>query len=327
MKRPNRLLWGGVGGLLWVWLQLAYSSVAQVQLTPDRLSPNLAPNPVQNPIQNPAPDTRQNLPRSNSLPGLYTSCPTPILSRLKRHRVAPSDSLQSIAQQYNLLPNTLINFNPVLKGGKAPVGSDLLIPPFNGIKVQVPAGANWQDLSKAYGVRADLLFELNGCQLVPKIVFIPGVNWQAGTPDRKDNYTGLAGYPLPEKAKVGLSYGWQPKALNQGTFFHSGIDLLAELGTPVLAAGSGIAVYVAQEGTYGFLVIIDHGNNRQTRYAHLSRFNVKMGQTVKTGDILGFVGTTGQPDIAPPHLHFEVRSRLPGGWVAQDPLLHLPTKP
>jgi murein DD-endopeptidase MepM/ murein hydrolase activator NlpD len=241
--------------------------------------------------------------------------------------VTPSDSLPSLAQQYNLLPSTILHFNPALKGGKLTVGAELQIPPYNGIRVQVPSGATWQDLSKAYGVRADLLFELNGCQVTPKVVFIPGVSWQAGTPNRQDNYTGLAGYPLPSKAKIGLGYGWQPKAPGQGSFFHSGIDLLAEPGTPVRAAGNGTAVYVAQEGTYGFLVIIDHGNNRQTRYAHLSRFNVKIGQSVKTGDVIGFVGTTGRPDILPPHLHFEVRSRLPGGWVAQDPLLHLPTQP
>lgn len=311
MKYHDRLLIWGVGGLLWVSQGIADSSLAQERAIPDRLVPSNT--------------TVQ--PRSNPSILLDKGCPTPVLSRLKRHRVVPSDTLESIAQQYNLLPNTLIQFNPVLKGGKVSVGADLQIPPFNGIQVQAPVGATWQDLSKAYGVRADLLFELNGCQVTPKMVFIPGVSWQAGTPNRKDNYTGLAGYPLPSKAKVGLGYGWQPKASGQGSFFHSGIDLLAEPGTPVLAAGNGTAVYVAQEGTYGFLVIVDHGNNRQTRYAHLSRFNVKMGQTVKTGDVLGYVGTTGKPDILPPHLHFEVRSRLPGGWVAQDPLLHLPNKP
>jgi murein DD-endopeptidase MepM/ murein hydrolase activator NlpD len=248
------------------------------------------------------------------------------LSRLQRHRAQAGETLDRIAQRYNLLPNTLISLNPSLKNGKVSVGSEILIPPFNGIRLEAPKGATWQDLSKAYGVRADLLFELNGCQIAPRTVFIPGVNWQGTRPPR-DNYTGLAGYPLPTKAAIALGYGWQPQPSGQGSFFHSGIDLLAAPDTPVLAADRGTVVYVGQEGTYGFLVVVDHGNNRQTRYAHLSRFNIKMGQMVNTGDILGFVGTTGKPDVNQPHLHFEVRYRLPVGWVAQDPLLHLVNRP
>ena len=107
------------------------------------------------------------------------------------------------------------------------------------------------------------------------------------------------------------------------SFFHGGRDILAEVGTPVLAADSGEVVYVGQEGSYGFLVIVDHGNGRQTRYGHLSRFETRMGRSVQVGEVLGYVGTTGQPDLLNPHLHFEVRFKSPVGWVAQDPSIHL----
>jgi murein DD-endopeptidase MepM/ murein hydrolase activator NlpD len=258
-------------------------------------------------------------------PSLDSSCPPPVLSRLQRHQVAPGETLNSIAQRYNLLPNTLISLNPALKGGRAPAGSKILIPPFNGIRVQAPKGATWQDLSKAYGVRADLLFELNGCKKFPEVVFVPGVNWQGKKV--RDNYTGLTGYPLPAKAAIAVGYGWQTRPDRPGSFFHSGIDLLAAPNTPVLAADRGTVVYAGQEGTYGYLVVVDHGNDLQTRYAHLSRLNIKIGQAVATGDILGFVGVTGKPDTSQPHLHFEVRYRLPVGWVAQDPMVHLANIP
>ena len=250
-------------------------------------------------------------------------CQSPILSRLQRHQVISGETIESIAQQYNLIPQTLVGVNPSLEGGRVQVGQEILIPPFNGVKITVPNGATWQDLATAYGVRADVLFELNGCVENPTVVFIPGVNWQPGKRPSQDNYTGLRGYPLPAIAQVGLSYGWHVEPNTAESFFHGGMDILAEVGTPVLAADSGEVVYVGQEGSYGFLVIVDHRNGRQTRYGHLSRFETRMGRSVQVGEVLGYVGTTGQPDLLNPHLHFEVRFKSPVGWVAQDPSIHL----
>ncbi|MDJ0583204.1 M23 family metallopeptidase [Crocosphaera sp.] len=256
-------------------------------------------------------------------PELSELCPRPVLSRLQRHRVISGETIETIAQQYNLIPQTLIGVNPGLEGGQVQVGQEILIPPFNGISITVPNGASWQDLATAYGVRADVLFEINGCVETPTVVFIPGVNWEPGKSPSRDNYTGLRGYPLPAIAQVGLSYGWHVEPNTGESFFHGGMDILAEVGTPVLAADSGKVVYVGPEGNYGFLVIVDHGNGRQTRYGHLSRFETRMGRSVQVGDVLGYVGTTGRPDLLNPHLHFEVRFQSPVGWVAQDPDIHL----
>ncbi len=254
------------------------------------------------------------------------ACPSPLLSRLQRHQIAPGETIESIAKKYNLLPETLIRLNRALQGGSAPAGREILIPPFNGIRIEVPAGATWQDLEAAYGVRADVLFEVNGCQKSPKVVFIPGVTWNPGESPAVDTYTGLSGYPLPSIAKIGLNYGWQTRHSDRQKMFHSGIDLLAELGTPVLSAEAGIVAFAGQEETYGNLVVVDHGEGRQTRYAHLGSIKVVIGQEVKTGDVLGTVGSTGRPDLKVPHLHFEVRHNSPVGWVAQDPEIHLQVK-
>ncbi|PSF32919.1 peptidase [Aphanothece hegewaldii CCALA 016] len=251
------------------------------------------------------------------------NCPSPILSRLQRHRIISGETIVTIAQQYNLIPETLIRLNPSLQGGTIPVGQEILIPPFNGIRLEVPTGTSWQDLEAAYGVRADVLFEINGCQKQPKTVFIPGISWSPIGNSRNDDYTELSCYPLPSVAKIELDYGWQISPINQQNLFHSGLDLLAEIKTPVLAAASGTAIYVGSEENYGNLVIINHGSERQTRYAHLDKIQVKLGQTVKTGDVLGTVGMTGKPDVKVAHLHFEVRYQLPIGWVAQDPSIHL----
>lgn len=252
-------------------------------------------------------------------------CPPPLLSRLKRHTVQAGETTASIAQRYQLLPTTLISVNAPLKDGNPKAGQVVLIPPFNGTQLTVPQGASWQDIAKAYGVRADVLFEVNGCQAKPSQVFIPGLAGRPTLPSPADSYTGLSRWPLEVKPSIGLDYGWQPDQKNpQNRFFHSGIDLLAPVGSPVLAAAAGTVLLVSQEGPYGFLVVLDHGNGRQTRYAQLSRFAVQVGERVPVGQILGQVGVTGKPDIPQAHLHFEVRLQSPVGWVAQDPKLHLP---
>lgn len=85
---------------------------------------------------------------------------------------------------------------------------------------------------------------------------------------------------------------------------HEGIDLTAPKGTPVHASGNGYIEAAFYSQTGGYLVVINHGYNFQSRYLHMSRFNVKKGQRVKRGDIIGYVGSTGLSRA--PHLHYEV---------------------
>lgn len=87
--------------------------------------------------------------------------------------------------------------------------------------------------------------------------------------------------------------------------YHYGIDIGAPTGTPVLAADSGMVVSRGWSGNYGNMIKIDHGEGQMvTLYAHLSRFHVNLGDTVKKGDIIGYVGNTGYS--TGPHLHYEV---------------------
>jgi len=87
--------------------------------------------------------------------------------------------------------------------------------------------------------------------------------------------------------------------------FHSGIDIGADPGTPVIAAASGKVVGSEYMGGYGYTIIIYHGGGFSTLYGHLSGFAVSSGQDVKQGQIVGYVGSTGFS--TGPHLHFEVR--------------------
>ena len=86
---------------------------------------------------------------------------------------------------------------------------------------------------------------------------------------------------------------------------HSGVDLAAATGTPVAAPSPGVVVAAQWWGGYGLFVAIDHGKGLQTRYGHLSQLAVYYGQQVSAGQVLGYVGSTG--NSTGPHLHYEMR--------------------
>lgn len=86
---------------------------------------------------------------------------------------------------------------------------------------------------------------------------------------------------------------------------HTGVDISAPVGTPVHATADGIVIHAGWNGGYGRCVIIDHGNNYQTWYAHLSRLDVIQGQEIRQGETLGAVGSSGRSTGS--HLHYEVR--------------------
>lgn len=86
---------------------------------------------------------------------------------------------------------------------------------------------------------------------------------------------------------------------------HQGVDMDADMGDPIFAYADGVVVWAGERGGYGNCVIIDHGNQFGTLYAHQSQMAVTVGQTVRGGEVIGFIGSTGLS--SGPHLHFEVR--------------------
>jgi len=110
----------------------------------------------------------------------------------------------------------------------------------------------------------------------------------------------------PVKGAITSHYGNRADPFNGEAEMHLGLDISALFGARVLAPADGKVIYAARQADYGNLIIIDHGNGLTTRYGHLSRFLVKVGQRVKKGDtVIGLVGKTGRTTA--PHLHYEVR--------------------
>jgi murein DD-endopeptidase MepM/ murein hydrolase activator NlpD len=114
--------------------------------------------------------------------------------------------------------------------------------------------------------------------------------------------------PIPNEdlTMTAGGFGWRIHPIHKINKFHAGMDFTAKPGTPIYATGDGKVTFAeyATNG-YGMHVVIDHGYDYETLYAHLSKLEVKKGQKVKRGDVIGLVGNSGLS--AGPHLHYEVR--------------------
>ncbi|MFT7898986.1 peptidoglycan DD-metalloendopeptidase family protein [Tenacibaculum ascidiaceicola] len=114
-------------------------------------------------------------------------------------------------------------------------------------------------------------------------------------------------FPVQGKSKKDISstYGKRRNPLKNGKkMMHNGIDIKAPIGTPVIATADGVIAKAADQDKWGNLIVIEHSDGYQTWYAHLQKFNVTKNQSVKKGDIIGYVGNTGASLGA--HLHYEV---------------------
>jgi len=113
--------------------------------------------------------------------------------------------------------------------------------------------------------------------------------------------------PISNKdlTRTASGWGWRIHPIYKIRKFHEGMDFTAPTGTEVYASGDGLVEVVqSSKRGYGKKIIVNHGYGYKTLYAHLNGFNVRKGQKVKRGDVLGFVGSTGLSTA--PHLHYEV---------------------
>lgn len=108
-----------------------------------------------------------------------------------------------------------------------------------------------------------------------------------------------------EGAALTSGFGMRNHPVLGGRRQHQGIDLAAPTGTPVYATADGVVGRADLYSSYGLFISLEHGASMETRYAHLSRLAVAAGDSVKKGDLIGYVGSTGRS--TGPHLHYEVR--------------------
>ncbi len=128
----------------------------------------------------------------------------------------------------------------------------------------------------------------------------------------KDKEKLLAAVPAIQPVKnedlkrMASGFGYRNDPFTKIRKFHAGMDFSAKTGTPIYATGDGVVARADAGATgYGNHIVIRHGFGYETLYAHLSKYKARVGQKVKRGDIIGYVGSTGRSEA--PHLHYEVK--------------------
>lgn len=254
------------------------------------------------------------------------------------HVVQDGETLSSIAERYGLQVTTIIWENDINEKANLKPGQELRILPVDGIRHKVARGETIYTIAKKYGLEDeaeaqkivnypfneflnDETFELATGQF---IVIPDGIEVAAPVAQRQiaqGSRTGATITPDAGAVTATGSFVWPASGrITQGyRFYHKALDIANRSAGPILAADSGtvvVAGWVDNSG-YGNRVMVDHGNGMVTLYAHLSVVQVKVGQRVNRGDILGQMGSTGRSTGI--HLHFEVRT----GGVQQNPSNYL----
>jgi murein DD-endopeptidase MepM/ murein hydrolase activator NlpD len=109
----------------------------------------------------------------------------------------------------------------------------------------------------------------------------------------------------PVMGPITGAFGERSDPFNGEGAFHAGVDISCHYGQPIMAPADGVVTYAGFYSGYGRMIVVDHGNGISTRYGHLSGFAVTDGQTLRKGQVIGYVGMSGRSTGA--HLHYEVR--------------------
>lgn len=104
--------------------------------------------------------------------------------------------------------------------------------------------------------------------------------------------------------RMASGYGYRIHPIYKRRMMHSGMDFSADRGTPIYATGNGKITNAGRKGGYGICVVINHGYGYESLYGHMSKLEVRYGATVKRGQLIGYVGSTGRSTA--PHLHYEI---------------------
>ena len=235
------------------------------------------------------------------------------------YTVKAGATLSGIAARYGTTWQRLAEINNLSNPNLIYPGQQIRLSPAS----NTPPSNNGSDSGRTYTVRSgDTLSEIAARnntsvqELVrlnnisnPNLIYpgqvlrLPGSGSTPGNPGNSPS-----GVPQGRPVNGPITSGFGPRTdpFGGGTRNHTGIDFGAPLGTPVTATAGGRVIQAGDRGDgYGNLVIIDHGNGYQTYYAHLSRINVRVGDTVRDGQNIGNVGSTGRS--TGPHLHYEIR--------------------
>lgn len=239
------------------------------------------------------------------------------------YTVQSGDTAISIAEQFGIQEETILGGNSFLSNdaGQLWAGVDIIILPIDGVLHDVVEGDTLEGLAEKYGVPVEeiVAYETNNLEFPYRLhpgtqILVPGAVREVFVWD-PPSYT-TSGSSSPEAgqgvyvAVPGTGTFIWPTGIRRITqnpwYGHMAIDVGMVTGSPLYASDTGTVTYASWSPyCYGNLVVINHGNGFETFYAHMDGFNVKPGQTVYQGNMIGWSGNTGCS--SGPHLHFEIR--------------------
>ena len=228
--------------------------------------------------------------------------------------VHSGDTLPAIAKMFGVSVNT-IRWGNDLKGNIITIGQTLVILPISGIQHVVKSGDTLLSIAKQHKGDLDEILQYNNLTKSSKlaigdIIIIP--DGEVATVSGGGTYVGIGktspSYPVYEGYYMRPVIGGTK---TQGIHGHNGVDLASAYGSNILASASGqviISRNFGWNGGYGSYVVIKHNNGTQTLYGHLSGTAVSVGDEVRQGQVIGYMGHSGQVSgHTGTHLHFEIR--------------------
>ncbi|MDR2211381.1 MAG: M23 family metallopeptidase [Spirochaetaceae bacterium] len=223
----------------------------------------------------------------------------------QEYLVRSGDSVEGIARRFGLSLDAVIasnNLRNVRRELRA--GQKIRIPNMDGIPYTVKAGDSYAKIAGSLEVPLTAILDANDIQSddisAGTVLFIPGAKM-----DRNELRQALGElFILPVNGRQTSPFGWRIDPFSRTRSFHAGLDLSSPMGTPVKASADGRVSATGTNAVYGNFIILTHGGDYQTMYAHLSRILVRGGVYVNQGEIIGRVGSTGRS--TGPHLHFSV---------------------
>jgi murein DD-endopeptidase MepM/ murein hydrolase activator NlpD len=232
--------------------------------------------------------------------------------------VLPEDAdLIALASRLNLPYETLATANRIGESRILRAGQAVVVPSVTGIFASLDPSNDLEYLiaaSRTPGDR-DARARIRVPSGTSEFRFLPGARF---TPSERAFFLGTGfRFPLP-KGRLTSAFGLRASPITGEIQHHAGIDLAAPAGTEVLAARAGTVSEVGVDPVYGIYVLISHEGGWETLYGHLSARRVELNTVVKSGMMIGNVGSTGLS--TGPHLHFEVRIR----GSSRDPVPLLP---
>jgi len=233
-----------------------------------------------------------------------------IAGALTIYRYVPKedDTINSLAARCSIPASSLASVNRISNSSMLESGKPLLIPTTPGLFVPKEPQSDIEILmaSRRFAPDDTAEIEINGVHFN----FFPGKEYDS----TERAFFLNTGFRFPLRSyRLTSPFGMRTNPVTGNVRLHQGIDLAAPAGTEVHAAGDGVVTEVGNDSIYGNYVIIRHNNNWASLYGHLQRVGTALRSNVKSGTIIGWVGSTGQS--TGPHLHFELRQN----GRAQDP--------